>query len=316
MGISPAKFLCSLGSSSDKKEFKSRYSLGKTLGSGSYGTIVEATQRGTFRTVAVKTVKKKDVECLLKVQKQRLPAEAVFLNALDHPNVITLIDLYEFRKSFALVMERPLASMDIHAYVSRYGSQNDTVCSYILRQLLSVCQYLDNNLVFHRDIKSENVLVNHYDYHLKLIDFGSATYANQDIYYGAHGTPAFSSPEWVAESGYRPEPTTVWSCGVILWELLTNSLPFYNEDHLMKATLFFPDHVSHSARDLLRKMLAKDDTERITFSEALNHPFVTVLGNAGLENDRVMNESVYSRASGYTLFENINCDSELPLAMI
>ena len=313
MGLKPTRFLCS--PSSEKREFKSKYELGKTLGSGSYGQIVEATQTSTFRTVAVKYIKRKNVENMLKIQKQNIPAEAVFLNSLDHRNIISLIDLYEFQNKFALVMERPLASLDLHDFISKYGPQNDAVASFIEQQLLSVCLYLDNNLIFHRDIKSENVLVNAYNYHIKLIDFGSATYANQETYYGNFGTPAFSPPEWISESGYRPEPTTIWSCGVVLFELLTASLPFYDEDHVMRATLFFPDLVSHSARDLIRKMLKRDENERICFEEALQHPFITVTGDCG-ENERVLDDSIYSRCSAYTIYENQNCDSELPLSLI
>ncbi|XP_063675799.1 serine/threonine-protein kinase pim-3-like [Bolinopsis microptera] len=312
--LKPTNLLCAF-SSSEKREFKSKYQLGKCIGSGSYGQIIEATQTSTFRTVAVKYLKKKNVESMLKMQKQNLPAEAVFLSSLDHRNIISLIDLYEFPNKFALIMERPLASLDIHDFIEKYGPQNDSVASYIEHQLLSVCQYLDNNLIFHRDIKSENILVNAYDYNIKLIDFGSATYANQDIYYGNFGTPAFSPPEWISDSGYKPEPTTVWSCGVVLFEILTATLPFYDEEHVMRATLFFPDLVSHSGRDLIRKMLKRDENDRICFEEALNHPFITVSGDCG-ENERILDDSTYSKCSAYTLYENINCDSELPLSLI
>ena len=314
MGLKPTRLLCNF-TSSEKREFQSKYELGKTLGSGSYGQIVEATQTTTFRTVAVKYIKRKNVENMIKIQKQNLPAEAVFLSSLDHRNIISLIDLYEFPSKFALVMERPLASLDVHDFIDKYGPQNDAVASFIEQQLLSVCQYLDNNLIFHRDIKSENILVNVYDYNIKLIDFGSATYANQETYHGNFGTPAFSPPEWISDCGYKPEPTTIWSCGVVLFEMLTATLPFYDEEHVLRATLTFPDMVSHSARDLIRKMLKREDSDRICFEEALEHPFITFSGDCG-ENERVLDDSIYSKCSAYTIYENLICDSELPLSLI
>ena len=106
MGIKASRILDTF-TSDDRKEFKSKYSLGKTLGSGSYGKIVEATQVSTFRTVAVKMIKRKNVESIMKVQKRKIPAEAVFLNALDHHNIISLVDIYEFKNKFALVLETP-----------------------------------------------------------------------------------------------------------------------------------------------------------------------------------------------------------------
>ena len=313
MGNKVTRFLDSV-SLDDRREFKSKYTLGKTLGSGSYGKIIEATQISTFRTVAVKMIKRKNVESILKVQKQRLPAEAVFLNALDHHNIIALVDLYEFKNKFALVLERPLASMDIHEFICKYGPQNDAVASSIGKQLLSACNYLDQNLIFHRDIKSENVLVNAYNYHLKIIDFGSATYANEEFFFGSYGTPAFSPPEWINNTGYRPEPTTIWSCGVIQFEVLTGTLPFYDENHVKRATVFFPDLVSHSARDLIRKMLKRDEQDRITFEEALDHPYLTMFGD--VENDRILDDSTYSKCSAYTIYENMTCDSEMPFSNI
>ena len=313
MGIKASRILDTF-TSNDRKEFKSKYSLGKTLGSGSYGKIVEATQVSTFRTVAVKMIKRKNVETIMKVQNRKIPAEAVFLNALDHHNIISLVDIYEFKNKFALVLERPLASMDIHEFVSKYGPQNNAVASSIGKQLLSACNYMDQNLIFHRDIKSENILVNVYNYQLKIADFGSATYANQDVYYGTYGTPAFSPPQWIDNTGYQPEPTTIWSCGVVLFEVMTEALPFIEEDHVKRATIFFPDLVSHSARDLIRKMLKREEQDRVTFVEALEHPFLSAFGE--VVNDRILDESTYSKCSGYTIYENMTSDSEYPLSRI
>lgn len=318
MGITPAKLLSSMSSflaPSDKKEFRSKYTLGKTIGCGSYGQIKEATQTSTFRTVAVKFVKRKNVETLLKVHKQCIPAEAVFLSSLHHPNIISLIDLYEFRSKFALVLERPLASLDLHEFISKFGPQNDSVASYMAGQLLATCRHLDTHLIFHRDVKSENILVNYYDYSLKLIDFGSATYDNQETYYGNYGTPAFSPPEWVADRGYRPEPTTMWSCGVVLWEVLTGTLPFHDEEQVLRAALPFPDHLNYSARDLLRKILRAAPEDRAGFEEALEHPYVTLTSGC-LGNQRVLDDSNYSKCSAFTIFENHNCSSDLPMSLI
>lgn len=306
------KFSCNR--SAEKKDFESKYTLGNTLGSGSFGTIVEATQRHTFRTVAVKYIKKKNVETIVTVGTHKLPAEAVFLDSLQHPNVIRLVDLYQFKKRYAVVLERPLASLDLHHFVQKYGPQNDVVGAHIGKQILAACNYLHLNKIFHRDIKSENILISTYSNHIKLIDFGSATRITADIYFGDYGTPAFSPPEWITECGYRPEPTTIWSSGVVMFEVLTGALPFSDEDHVIRATLFFPDHISPSARDMLRKLLKRDDNDRPTFEESLEHPYFSS-ADTPEENQRILDASTYSKCSAYTIFENMNCN-EYPLSMI
>ena len=300
MGLSSTRLL----NSQDKKDFLSKYTLGQPLGSGTFGQIVEATEKFTFRTVAVKYVKRKEVESLMTVEEKKLPSEAVLLNTLDHTNIISLVDLYEFKSKFVLVLERPLASMDLGAFVQKYGPQNDEVGSYIADQLLTACSYLNHHLIFHRDIKCENILINFYTYHLKIIDFGTAVYDTQDEYYGKHGTPAFAPPEWLLGAPYTPEPTTIWSCGVVLFETLAGTLPFTSEDDVIRAKLFFPDLVSRSARHLIRGMMQRDPEDRMTFEEALHHPYIPLTEDCPEENERVLDDSTYSRCSAYTIYEN------------
>eukprot|EP00116_Pleurobrachia_bachei_P006758 sb/3467020/ len=301
---------CTRPTSSDKSDFLSKYTLGRTIGSGSFGKILEATESFTFRTVAVKYISKKDVETMMDVNKQSLPAEAVILDTLDHPNIISLVDLFVFKKKFALVLERPLASMDLSAFLTHLGPQNDETCSYIAQQLLSAVDYLDQNLIFHRDIKSENLLINTYTNEIKLIDFGSSTYANRDVFTGAYGTPAFAPPEWIMETGYRAEPTTIWSCGVVLFEVLTARLPFTSEEDVIRGPLTFPDLISRPARDFLKRMLQKKDWERITISDALRHPYVSE-GGKPEEYTRILDDTVYSRCSAFTVLENMSFDPSL-----
>ena len=310
MGAAIQKFkhrLSALTTSTEKRDFNSKYVVGHTLGSGSFGNILEALQIHTFQTVALKYIKKKEVESWLTIHGTEVPSEAVYLNFLEHDNIIEIVDLYEFKKNFVLVLERPLASLDLGQYISKYGPQKDNIASYIGYQLLSTTLYLQNSLIFHRDIKSENILVNYYNYSIKLIDFGSATQiTEEDVYYGSYGTPAFAPPEWVAGDGYRSEPTTIWSIGVVLFEMLTGHLPFCNEDHLMRAKLFFPEFVSVDARWVLSRMMKKDESSRLTVQGTLELPYFGDFSNCSHSG---LDESTYSKASAYMIYENLNCSN-------
>ena len=299
-----SKLSCS--SSFEKNDFKSKYTLGKVLGKGTFGSIVEATQRHSHNTVAVKFIKKKNVESFAELNNQLLPAEALFLNHIDHPNVISLIDLFQFNSKFALVLERPLASLDLGEFIHQYGPQNSLVSSHIANQLISVYAFLHSSLIFHRDTKSENILINYYNYQIKIIDFGSSCWIDREDFSGSFGTPAFSPPEWLIGSHYQPEPTTIWAIGVVMFEVISGSLPFSTEHHVLKGTLTFPDHVSPIAKDFLRSILQLEPSDRPTYSEISSHQFLDQ--DLPDENDRVLDTSTYSKCSSYTIMENPNAE--------
>ena len=307
------RFIC--GASFEKRDFKSKYTLGSTLGKGTFGKIFEATQRRSFKTVAVKFIKKKNVESLSEIDGQMIPSECVFLNHLDHPNIISLIDLYEFKSKFAVVLERPLASMDLSKFVSQFGPQSDNIASYVASQLLAVCSYMQESSIFHRDLKSENILIDAFTYQINIIDFGSSAWIQKDddTFLGDYGTPAFSPPEWINGQAYYPESCTIWNIGVILYELIIGCLPFTSEKDVKKCHLNFPDHVSNVAKDFIKKLLQHDLCLRPTYTEARNHIFLDMdLPEFG---ERLLDSSTYSKCSAYTHYTNHAADG-LPMSLI
>ena len=91
------------------------------------------------------------------------------------------------------------------------------------------------------------------------------------------------------------------------YESLTGTVPFTSEDDVIRANLFFPDLVSRSARHIMRGMMQRDAEDRLTFKEALGHPYIT--DDSPEENDRILDESTYSRCSAYTIYENTFCSN-------
>jgi serine/threonine protein kinase len=143
--------------------------------------------------------------------------------------------------------------------------------------------------MIHRDIKLDNILFSSKDLRVKVTDF---TVARADIDAGtrlfdSEGTPAFTAPEChiVAEGGYLPKPTDMWSFGVSLYAYVQQIVPFYSsggelEMQINSRTkpLEVPDTFSPELRDLLERLLCKDPDHRLTAAEALSHPYFNGLG--------------------------------------
>lgn len=136
----------------------------------------------------------------------------------------------------------------------------------------------------HRDLKPENLLLDR-DLSLKIADFGlSAIQENrgkevlhtpQASFYTTCGSPNYASPEVIVvqEKGYNPYMADVWSCGVILFVLLTGYMPFDDETlpdlfrKIMNASFEIPDWISDSAKALIKGILTPDVNSRLTIAD-------------------------------------------------
>ena len=100
----------------------------------------------------------------------------------------------------------------------------------IFKQVYSAISYLHEHSIAHRDIKSENILLDR-NYNAKLIDFGLAVqYTKGEKLWGYCGSPSYLAPEMINRKGYDPEMVDVWCLGVTLYVMITGSLPFYSQD--------------------------------------------------------------------------------------
>lgn len=140
-------------------------------------------------------------------------------------------------------------------------------------------EYLAALKIVHRDLKPENMLID-YDKGIKLVDFGlSNTYKSNELLKTACGSPCYAAPEMIAGKKYNGASVDVWSCGVILFALLSGYLPFEdpNTSNLYKKILSadyrLPNSLSKQAADLIKKILTTDPEKRIKITEIKKHPW-------------------------------------------
>merc|ERR1712098_364704 len=263
-------------SSKDRsRDFYSLYELKKELGKGGFGTVYAGIRNNDNTPVAVKTVSK---DKRVDEDSEGKPLEVALMEEVsDVAGVIRLLDYFDMGDSYYIVMER-FEGTDLFDYISEQGPLPEDVAREVLRQLLTTLTHCHKRGVVHRDIKDENILINANTRQIKLIDFGSGTFHSEDkIYRKFQGTRVYSPPEWVARGWYTAEGLTVWSLGVLLYDMLFGDIPFESDQQIVEAKLRWHPRlrVSEEAKDLINSCLTVAPQERIAMENILKHPWLS-----------------------------------------
>jgi calcium-dependent protein kinase len=245
----------------------------EVIGRGAYGEVRKALHIPTNEMRAVKIIYKQDCS---PEEQQNIFREVKILKQLDHPNIIKIYEYFSDEKFIFIVTELMQGGelfdriMDVHHFSERKAAE-------IFLQILSAVNYLHNHKIVHRDLKPENILLEGDS--IKLIDFGtSREFDPKTKMQGTHGTPYYIAPE-VLQHSYN-EKCDVWSCGVILYIMLSGSPPFNgnSDDDILNAvqrgqySFDLPEfeQISDYAKRFITKMLMFNPKQRISVSEAIN----------------------------------------------
>lgn len=273
------------------KDFGDKYAIGKLLGHGQFGYTFEATGKRNGDRVAVKRIDKNKM--MLPIAVEDVKREVKILKALKgHENVVEFHNAFEDDSYVYIVMELcdggELLDRILEKKDSRYTEKDAAI---VVRQMLKVAAECHLHGLVHRDMKPENFLFKSKDTDspLKATDFGLSDYIKPGkTFHDIVGSAYYVAPE-VLKRRSGPE-SDVWSIGVITYILLCGRRPFWDrtEDGIFKEVLRNkPDFkrkpwptISHSAKDFVQKMLAKNPRTRLTAAQALSHPWVREGGSA------------------------------------
>lgn len=154
---------------------------------------------------------------------------------------------------------------------------NEAEIANILMQIVEGLLYLKVNNIVHRDLSLANILLTS-DFKVKIADFGLATEANEK-HNTLCGTPNFMPPEVVSRTTHGIQ-VDVWGVGCILYAMLVGQPPFeagdnYSTwDRVLKEDAVIPHYISYEAKDLLGRLLQKNQNERMQIEQVLKHPFM------------------------------------------
>lgn len=206
--------------------------------------------------------------------------EIVIMKLIEHPNIMHLYDVWETSTELYLILEY-VEGGELFDYLCSKGRLSASEALGYFQQIITAIDYCHRFNIAHRDLKPENLLLDR-DKNIKVADFGMAIWQGADnMLLTACGSPHYAAPEVIMGKAYDGTASDIWSCGVILYALLAGRLPFDDEDlpvllEKVKIGRFtMPTDIDSRAQNLIRRMLQKDVTKRITIPEILRHPFYT-----------------------------------------
>ncbi|NXX41114.1 CHK2 kinase, partial [Tricholaema leucomelas] len=276
------------------REFREKYIMSKTLGSGACGEVKLAFEKSTCNKVAVKIINKR--KFMASGIREVTPAfnintEIEILKKIDHPCLIKIKNFFE-AEDYYIVLEL-MEGGELYDRVSRPVKMKEAICKLYFYQMLLAVKYLHDNGIIHRDLKPENVLLSSSEETclIKITDFGQSKILGEtSLMKTLCGTPTYLAPEVLnslGTAGYS-QAVDCWSLGVILFVCLCGYPPFNEQntqlslrDQITRGEYTFIakewKHVSDAALDLVKKLLVVDPSKRLTTEGALEHPWLQLL---------------------------------------
>ncbi|KAI8577830.1 hypothetical protein K450DRAFT_212331 [Umbelopsis ramanniana AG] len=253
----------------------------RTLGKGNFGKVYLAEHRQTLQQVAIKTVDKRN----FKNEDQKIHAlneksiSHDFSMRLHHKNIVEVYEVITDDDFIYIIMEY-LEGGELFDKIKERGRLEENLAKQWFKEIVEAVKYIHDNGIVHRDLKPENVLLDK-NQHIRLCDFGFGKVCDdQQLLTTYCGSPFYAAPEMVTATPYTGPKVDIWSCGVILFAMLSGKLPFQCENmpDLFKKISIGAYNVPHSIKSspaaLIARMLCVKPADRASAQDILEHAWL------------------------------------------
>lgn len=264
-----------------------RYEIIQKIGAGGMSIVYKAKCNKLQRFVAIKVLREEFVKDEAFVQKFK--SEAFSAGGLSHPNIVSIYDVGQEDDLHYIVMEF-VEGQTLKEYIEQNGPLSSTQTLEYGMQIVSALRHAHNKQVIHRDIKPQNILITH-DQMLKVADFGIAKAVDSSTIVAsgnAIGSVHYFSPEQ-AKGKYVNETSDLYSCGIVLFEMATNRLPFQADTHVSIALKhineevpkpsLFNEQIWPGLESIILKATNKKQELRYQNADSMLEDMKTVLAN-------------------------------------
>ncbi|XP_076022157.1 MAP/microtubule affinity-regulating kinase 3a isoform X9 [Genypterus blacodes] len=275
----------SSGADEPQQPHVGNYRLLKTIGKGNFAKVKLARHILTGREVAIKIIDKTQLN---PNSLQKLFREVRIMKILNHPNIVKLFEVIETERTLYLIMEYASGG-EVFDYLVAHGRMKEKEARAKFRQIVSAVQYCHQKHIVHRDLKAENLLLDA-DMNIKIADFGFSnefTMGNKlDTFCGS---PPYAAPELFQGKKYDGPEVDVWSLGVILYTLVSGSLPFDGQnlkelrERVLRGKYRIPFYMSTDCENLLKRFLVLNPAKRGTLEQIMKDRWI----NAGFDDDEL-----------------------------
>jgi len=300
-----------------------------TIYENSNGNILKVCHKQTGLIRAMKIIEKK-LNLIDEDLEANLIKEFNILKTFDHPNIIKVIEYFSTSNELYFISEY-CSGGELFDKIQKETSFSEKVTAHIMRQIFSAILLCHQNNIIHRDLKPENILIESEKeskkefFNIKIIDFCRCEInIDKNMLTKKIGAPYYIAPEILTKS-YN-EKCDIWSCGVIMYILLSGQPPFNAENDqeilsLVKEGKFSMKeklwkYVSKDAKDLIKRLLIKDITKRISAEQALAHPWFNKMEQKIKENFIITEYQIHHVAQNLKNFDAFKKLQQAALAYI
>ncbi|XP_045148609.1 MAP/microtubule affinity-regulating kinase 4 [Echinops telfairi] len=268
----------SIASCPEEQPHVGNYRLLRTIGKGNFAKVKLARHILTGREVAIKIIDKTQLN---PSSLQKLFREVRIMKGLNHPNIVKLFEVIETEKTLYLVMEYASAG-EVFDYLVSHGRMKEKEARAKFRQIVSAVHYCHQKNIVHRDLKAENLLLDA-EANIKIADFGFSN----EFTLGSKldtfcGSPPYAAPELFQGKKYDGPEVDIWSLGVILYTLVSGSLPFDGHnlkelrERVLRGKYRVPFYMSTDCESILRRFLVLNPAKRCTLEQIMEDKWINI----------------------------------------